>query len=457
MRVKDHYTENIAFLDRLGASIQKLGLERMRDILQTLGNPQDTLPMVHITGTNGKGSVTAILESILCSAGFRVGMYTSPHLIDVRERIRLNGRNIPKADFSDAISHLRQHLEMLGVSNEDYPTYFEWLNILAYPYFVAQKADITLFEVGLGGRLDSTNIVKKPEVTVITGIGLDHAHILGDTPEKIAAEKAGILKPGVPLVLGPALATATSVKAVITEKANALGVPIYQSSSGTLHLIPGTSLEEGLKISDTLTGEHYLLSLRAPYQLENLASALEVVKILRQQGWNISESAIKKGLQSVHWPARFQVFPKDRLIIDGSHNAQGFESLRAAIEFYLGDKQDQKRAKKIYWLASLQKNRPLAPLQKMIMSCPQTQGVIWTTAKDGSRFHSPQEAIQEAISQAKKLGITCQLEAQADVSVAIEQLMTQLSANPDAYGVVTGSLYTAGDILALLGQNDTAS
>jgi dihydrofolate synthase/folylpolyglutamate synthase len=186
--------ETFLFLERLDISTSKLGLERMRQVLATLKDPQDAIPMIHVAGTNGKGSVTAMLSAILKAAGHRVGRFTSPHLFDVRERIVFNEIPISVEDFETHVQSLKAHLESLDWLPEQWPTYFEFLNILAYRYFLDQKATVTVFETGLGGRLDSTNVVSQPCLTVITSISMDHMQYLGDTLAQIAAEKAGILK-----------------------------------------------------------------------------------------------------------------------------------------------------------------------------------------------------------------------------------------------------------------------
>ena len=253
------YEDAIRFLDSLDVSAMKLGLSRIQKLLDTLGSPQDALPMVHIAGTNGKGSVTAMLSSILKSAGYTVGTFTSPHLVHVRERIAINGNPILQDDFQFEVSTLKNHLEALAWEREDWPTYFEYLNVVAYQYFKRKDVDITVFETGLGGRLDSTNVVKHPNLTVITTIGMDHMQHLGDTLGKIAAEKAGIIKPGVPLVLGDTLPQEAST--VILERAKMQEVPVFESSAECLQVDPSASLDTGLCILNTETGNHYRLSL----------------------------------------------------------------------------------------------------------------------------------------------------------------------------------------------------
>ena len=182
------YEEALAFLDGLDVSAMKLGLARIEKLLATLDNPQDRLPMVHIAGTNGKGSVTAMLSAVLKAAGLTVGSFTSPHLIHVRERIAINGNPILPDDLHYEINALKSHLESLDWPREEWPTYFEFLNVMAYQYFRRKGVEMTVFETGLGGRMDSTNVVKSPNLTVITSIGMDHMQHLGNTLSSIAGE-----------------------------------------------------------------------------------------------------------------------------------------------------------------------------------------------------------------------------------------------------------------------------
>lgn len=437
------YQAAVRFLDEhLDVSVQKLGLDRIRDILSTLDNPQDRLPMIHIGGSNGKGSTSAMLDAILSAAGYRTGRFTSPHLIDVRERLAVNGKLIDSTDFAQHVYTLKQHLERtLGTDQTRWPTYFEFLNGLAYQYFHAQKTDITLFEVGLGGRLDSTNVIKQPNVTVITSISLEHTHILGDTLAAIATEKAGILKPGCPLVLGPSLPE--EAKTAILNIANSLDITVHQADANPLQIVPETTLENGLLIQDTQTHQHYTLSLTGTYQRDNLATVLSVIAVLREQGFDIPDAAIQAGLANTQWMGRFQYLRDHRLIIDGSHNAEGFAALGECLTWH-------RHNQPIYWLLSLQANRPVQPLLELVerhRQPHQTPQVIWTSGPETMRYHTP-----EAMSKLFKNSI-----AIPDYTVALETLQAQLSNHSDAIGIATGSLYTAGCLLKQLEVGFTPS
>jgi len=420
----------IAFVESLDFSIQKLGLDRIQALMAKLGNPQDRLPMVHIAGSNGKGSTSAMLSSILKHAGYSVGTFTSPHLIHVRERVAINTNPILPDDFETEVGTLQAVLK--DTPRDDWPTYFEFMAAMGYHYFARKNVDIAVMEVGLGGRFDATNIVKNPNVTVITGISLEHTRILGDTLDKIAAEKAGILKPGVPVVLGPHLPD--EAKQVIEARAKALDAPVYISDDQMLEILPSSSLADGLKILNTDSGYEYHLGLLAPYQSANLATVLKIIEVLRQQEFIISQSAIEKGLSETYWPARFQAISK-QLVLDGSHNPEGFAALRACVETYIP-------ARPIHWILSLQENRSPEPLLDLVCSLQQTASITWTQAS-GHVYHDPVAMADLTSGRCAGIPVGYALTA----GRALSQLADVLGQTPEAMGLITGSLYTAGEIL----------
>lgn len=437
------YEDAIRFLDGLDVSAMKLGLERIRKLMETLGNPQDSLPMVHIAGTNGKGSVTAMLSSILKAAGLRVGAFTSPHLIHVRERITMNGNPILQDDFQHEIHSLKDHLETLGWPREDWPTYFEFINVVAYQYFKRKGVDITVFETGLGGQMDSTNIVRQPNLTVITTIGMDHMQHLGDTLAKIAAEKAGIIKNGVPLVLGPDIPQ--EALDTILAKAQALEAPVEVSPSDALRVVSEeSSLVSGLCLHNTDTGTRYGLSLLGPYQKTNLSIVLQAIKALREQGFPIAESAIQDGLAHTYWPVRFQYFEKQHLILDGSHNEDGFRSLEECMNLYLKDQ-------RLIWLLSLRSNRNPALLSRLIAQFGQPLGVVVTQANPSHLYH-PATLLAEQICAQLPSDCPVEIAKTPTAALASMQRLQQQFSEQRPLGLITGSLYTAGEILHCLNR-----
>jgi dihydrofolate synthase/folylpolyglutamate synthase len=434
------YDETLCFLDGLDVSAMKLGLERVKKLLETLGNPQDSLPTVHIAGTNGKGSVTAMLASILKFAGYSVGTFTSPHLIHVRERIAINGNPILPDDFVFEANALKAHLEALDWPREDWPTYFEFLNVMAYQYFKRKGLDVIVVETGLGGRLDSTNVVKHPSLTVITSIGMDHMAHLGDTLGKIAAEKAGIIKHGAPLVLGCNLPE--EAQTVILSRVAEVNTPVMEASADGLRVEPSSQAGKGLMIYNEATRQTYCLALLGPYQKNNLATVLACVHQLRLQGYEVNETAVQDGLAHTYWPVRFQYFERHRLVLDGSHNPDGFASLEESLLLYFSE------TPKV-WLISLRNNRETSALVALMqrVGCP--LGVIVTQAKPERLYHAP-ETLADEVQAAFGPDIPIIIApTPTDALAELPQLQGQFTAD-NPLGLITGSLYTAGEILHAL-------
>ena len=319
------------------------GLERTIELANRLGRPQDSLKFIHVAGTNGKGSTSAMLASILQKAGYKVGLYTSPFILRFNERMRINGVDIPDNELAEITELVKPHAEAMS----DTPTEFELITAIALVYFARNACDYVVFEVGMGGRLDSTNIIDAETVvaSVITGIAMDHTAFLGDTPEKIAAEKAGVIKAGVPVVYGgnhPPVGLATgealpspeavSCGRVIREKANEMNAPYIETDHSLLKNIQSDLFGADF---DFGTYENLHVSLSGLYQPHNAANVLTTVEVLRARGLTIPEEAVREGLASVTWPARFEVLSKSPLIIaDGGHNPEGIDAAIASVKAY---------------------------------------------------------------------------------------------------------------------------
>jgi len=292
--VQESYTEAIRWLYSTQAAGIKLGLENVRRLLDALGNPHRQLACIHVAGTNGKGSVSAMLDSVGRAAGLRTGLYTSPHLVRFNERIQVSGQPITDDEVLAGLSVIREAIARSGCT----PTFFEITTALGFLHFFTQRVDLAIMETGLGGRLDATNLIT-PLVSVITSIDLDHQKILGDFRAKIAREKAGIIKPGVPVA---SIAQSADVREVIDEVAASLSAPVTYTTE------PITDLQIGL------AGSHQRL---------NAAVARDALAVARL---GISSDAVKTGLKSVFWPGRFQALD-DRLTIDGAHNLAASQRL----------------------------------------------------------------------------------------------------------------------------------
>ena len=339
------YTQALDFIHSTCWKGSRPGLERTIELTDRLGRPQDRLKFIHVAGTNGKGSTSAMLAAILQKAGYTVGLYTSPFIIRFNERMRINGQDIPDEELAEITQAVKPHAEAMN----DTPTEFELITAIALCYFAKHNCDYVVFEVGMGGRLDSTNIIGADTVaaSVITGIAMDHTAFLGDTPEKIAAEKAGIIKAGVPVIFGgnhapvgapesePPSPEAAACARVIREKAAEASAPYVETDHTKLgnirtHLF-GADFDFG-------TQKDLHVSLAGLYQPFNAATVLTVLDVLRNRGLIIPEEAVREGLASVTWPARFEVLSKSPLIIaDGGHNPEGIDAAIASVKAYFKD------------------------------------------------------------------------------------------------------------------------
>ncbi|MEG3435645.1 folylpolyglutamate synthase/dihydrofolate synthase family protein [Pannus brasiliensis CCIBt3594] len=294
-----------------------LGLERIERLLADLENPHHRVPIVHVTGTNGKGSVCAYLSSVLTEAGYKVGRYISPHLIDWTERISINGENIETAELENILQEIGAKID----PSRESPTQFEVITAAAWWYFARENVDIAVMEVGLGGRLDATNVCPNPLVSVITSISREHWQNLGPTLADIAREKAGILKRDCPAAIGPLPEPA---RTTIEERSNLLGCP-------TVRVQPAERIGDNLA---RYAGIEYPLALAGDFQLINSAIAIATLSILREKGWRITDDAIYRGMEKTRWLGRLQrVNWGDReILIDGAHNPAAAFGLRQYVD-----------------------------------------------------------------------------------------------------------------------------
>ncbi|MEM7553693.1 MAG: folylpolyglutamate synthase/dihydrofolate synthase family protein [Cyanobacteria bacterium P01_A01_bin.84] len=294
-----------------------LGLKRIIRLLENLGNPHDGVPIIHVAGTNGKGSVCAYISYVLTEAGYKVGRYTSPHLVDWTERICINEKQISPDDLCRVLLEVKAKV----LSDEDSPTQFEILTAAAWLYFVQQKVDVVVMEVGLGGRLDATNVCSQPLVSIITSISKDHLQVLGSTIAEIATEKAGILKTNCPVVIGT---LPEEAEKVVRSRAEKLHCPLFVSS-------PAQKISPGLAKWDSIL---YQLPLEGEIQLNNSSVAIAALKILQSQGWNISDDCIANGIAKTKWLGRMQWsnWKNSKLLVDGAHNPNAALALRNYVD-----------------------------------------------------------------------------------------------------------------------------
>lgn len=308
----------IAYINTPNWQESRLGLDRIRELLQRLGNPQDDLRCVHVAGTNGKGSACAFIEAIARASGYKTGLFTSPYIEVFNERIRVDGENISDDDLREATLAVREAAEAMS----DHPTEFELMTAVAFLHFQHAGCELCIVEVGLGGRLDSTNVLAHPEVCVIASIALDHTALLGTTLAAIAGEKAGIIKDGVPVVSYP---QEPEAREVIERVAQQHAAPLTFVDLGKL---AGTSEDFSY---DGLSGLR--LGVLGSYQPRNAALAIEAVRALRGAGWDIDDAAIAQGLAAAAWPGRFEIVREQpTFIVDGGHNPQGAHALVESLQ-----------------------------------------------------------------------------------------------------------------------------
>lgn len=395
------------------------GLGRTQTLLAKMGNPEKSLKFVHIAGTNGKGSTAAMTASILRKAGYRTGLYTSPFIYRFHERMQVDGVEIS----DDDLAAITEYVKPLAQSMAESPTEFELVCCIAFEYFKRQKCDIVVLEVGMGGALDSTNVIETPEVAVITNIGLDHTEVLGDTVEKIAQTKAGIFKENGTAVVYRGSA---SVEAVYERICRERNVRLKKADFENLHLV-SRSLEG--QVFDCGARKNLFLPLLGDHQLHNAAVVLSVADSLAEQGWNITEENIRDGLHDVRWPGRFDIMRRDPLfIIDGGHNPQCIEALVTNIRDYL-------MGKRLVILTGVLADKDYADMYKPVM--PYASEFVCITPPSPRKLEAVQlaEHLRSAGAKATPCGSIIE-----GVRTAMEK------AGEDGVVLSFGSLYSIGDI-----------
>lgn len=318
------YKEAIELLSSQGKFYINLGLDRICKILELLSNPQNKTKIIHVAGTNGKGSVCSMLNNILYSQGYKVGLYTSPHLVEYTERIKINNEQISQNDFGKYIFEV---CELAEKNNIDL-TEFEILTAVAFKYFADKDVEIAIIETGLGGRYDATNVVDVPLMSIITSISLDHVDRLGDTYEKIAFEKAGIIKENSIVITSAFNNGYKTIEQVANQKKSDLISVVKQAE---INFIDGKNLID-------YNGEKIEFSLLGLYQKENVALVLQAIEVLKSKGFNVDINAIKQGFKTVKWSARLEYIKEKNLLIDGAHNVDAAQELVKSLDYYFKDK-----------------------------------------------------------------------------------------------------------------------
>ena len=417
------YKEALSYIDSLRWFGSKPGLERITALLEKLGRPERALRFVHIAGTNGKGSCAAMTASILKAAGYRTGLFTSPYLARFNERMQINGHPIDDEAMAALVTELRPLVEAL----EDHPTEFELITAAALLWFRREACDIVVLEVGLGGRLDATNVIEQPEAAVIMNLGLDHTAVLGGTVEQIASEKAGIIKPDCEVVLYP---QPESVTQVIRARCKEQGASLRIADFSRL-----------VQDFDSLDGQVFryrdipcAIPLLGAHQRRNAAVVLETVEVLRGRGWKLEEDAVEHGLYAVSWPARFELVHEEPfVVVDGGHNPQGAQTVCDGLLHYFPG---QRRVLLVGVLADKDYRGILERLDPAADA--------WVCVAPENERALPAAELGRCLARFGKPVTVC-----PTIPEGVRAMLEQ--AGPGGVGCAVGSLYMAGAVRACFG------
>ncbi|MPQ33063.1 bifunctional folylpolyglutamate synthase/dihydrofolate synthase [Clostridium estertheticum] len=443
-----NYDEARSYITNTAKFGSKLGLDRTEKLLELLGNPHKKLKCIHIAGTNGKGSTSAMVSSILVEAGYKVGSYISPFIEEFEERIQINNKNISKDDLSDIITEVSKAVEKVVELGYINPTEFEIITCAGFLYFYKNNIDFAVIEVGLGGRLDSTNVIT-PILSIITSISLDHTLILGDTLEKITYEKAGIIKKGVPVVVYPQEKQSYDVieKKCREKKCQLIKVPrdsaVYLGKENLKQVVSAlmegkvpynhNAITQKIEIK-TLNNDYSIdLALLGKHQLLNCSVAVHAIEALIGQGVIISKDNIIAGLINVVWPARLEVMNRRPLVvIDGAHNIDGIKNLTESIDMYFN-------YNKIILILGILADKQVEEMIKTIV--PKVYRVITVTP------HSERAELSEELKvQVEKYTSKC--ESIEDYELAYKKALSYCE--DDDLLLVSGSLYMVGDMRKII-------
>ncbi len=414
-----NFQEALSYISSVNWKGSRPGLERITELMDKLSNPQDKLKFIHIAGTNGKGSVAAFISNIMRESGYKVGLFISPFIEVFNERMQINNQNISDEELAEIVEYIKPFADEM----QDLPTEFELNTAIALVYFSRNNCDIVVFEVGMGGEFDATNIIKSPEAAVITSIGLDHVEYLGDTVEQIAATKSGIIKPGCDVVL---YNQSQSIIDIISKKCMDAGATLHISDPDSLRLVNADIDKQEF---ETAEYGRLVIHLTASYQKNNLAVVLLIADVLKKRGYHIENESIKRGLAQTYWPGRFEILQKDPVfLVDGAHNPQGIEATASSLKAAFKDK-------KIIFIFGVLADKnynamldTIAPLAKCIIC----------VSPDNKRALSA-EALANEVNKRNITGIICET-----IQIGVDEALSM--ACPEDVVCAIGSLYMVGDI-----------
>ena len=423
------YDEIVDRLNRISQFAPSTGVERGRRVLRNCGNPEKDLKIIHVAGTNGKGSTCAYIAQILQSNGYKTGLFTSPHLVDIRERIKINGQMISKSDFEEAYNAVEN-------CRTQELAYFDYMLVMAMYYFKKQNVDYVVMETGLGGRIDATNAIENPVISVITTISLEHAAILGDTVEKIAAEKAGIIKLGIPVVCSGVVKEAARV---IKSRAEEMESDCCVVDENTFELVQNTyGYIDFLIHNEYYKNDCFRLSTNALYQMENASIALTVCANLCDRGMiKLDNKAVSMAMYDTHWAGRMELL-RDNLYVDGAHNPQGIQSFVDSVNSLY----ENSRLDKATLLFSVVSDKNYDRMIKILCSCKHFRQ-IYVTITGGVR-KLPADIIKETFEAHIK-------DTPVYVFESVEEAMKKWD---NRLMFATGSLYLVGDVVRALERKE---
>ena len=428
-----NYAEALLYLDELNTFGIRLGLVRMEELCARLGNPERCYATIHIAGTNGKGSVTQMMDAVFRASGIRAGRYLSPHLISYTERMSVDGHDISEERFAELLTRVRAAADEMVAAGHEHPTQFEALTALAFLYFAEEQVEAAVIETGLGGLLDSTNVVE-PALTIITNVAMDHADRCGGTLLGIAEHKAGIIKEGVPVITA---ATGEPLE-IIERRAEELGADVFvcgEDFSAQLFFPKEGGQRVAFHSVVCREPEPFDLGLAGVYQAENAALVIMAAKLLEREDTRVTEHAIRVALRTVRHPARFEILMRENLpvVIDGAHNPAGMRALRAGLDAYFPD------LPRVFLLGILKDKDIDAMLAALLRPGDQVITV---------RPNSERAAAADVVA-AIAAGMGLDTYACGDAAAALAEAQARAHAG-NALLVAAGSLYLVGGIRAML-------
>jgi len=430
-----NYEESLQFIHSTYKFGSKLGLQNITKLTELLGNPQDSYKIIHVAGTNGKGSTSNMIHDVLMSSGYKTGLFISPFLEEFSERIQINKQYIDRDSLARITSLVKEKIDIMLEEGFNHPTEFEVVTAIGFKYFQEQNIDFLVLEVGLGGRFDATNVVTKTLVSVITSISYDHMEYLGDTLEKIAFEKAGIIKEGSSVVIYPQAQNIIDEIKHVAEEKNA---GIYYTYKNNIQKINGSLTGQGFKYlkTDVFYLPEAKINLLGEHQLYNVLTALRTLEVIKNHGYNITEESIIEGLNNCRFAGRFEILKENPVIVlDGGHNVNGIEYFSKSV------KENFKGNKIVLFFGMLKDKNPEDVLAYILPLCKE----IYTLTPNNPRAMKSAD-LAELIKKHSHLNVT-------PLNNYEEIIPILRNASKEEYMAFVGSLYMIGDVRTLLKNN----